>query len=942
MSRDRRYLEAAARPSFCRLPMRRLSMLGRWSSIAIGASIAILSAGIWSGLKVYEAQESRRHVVATARDLSKTLSHHLHRYVAHLDYMTAVWERPNGQLQNWTEDAESVAYSLEPYRAISRLNAMGETLWTLPRASSAPISPISSVSSSLFHPETTAALATPFTPSPVTAGELPTLPASRIPASLTDDGSSLLLYRPLAASPQRVAGTIVAVMDVETEIAPYLSGTDRVAVDLQAGDTSIYRSHARTRAFRQRHTSAIVHPMGTWSLHVWPHGHGISSSYSAWCNFVLGGGLAAGAIAAGLLEARRQHHQYADKLRNANAALAGEVRDRARAEAALSQQVSQAALLRQLTHEVRSSLDWEHMLQTAAQAVGEALQVDRCVIHVGERDDIPGLHVVAEYTRSPYESAIVSLVSIGSTRNPYVRAVLMGDRAVVAHNVFICEWIEPIVDLCQSLRVKSLLAVRTSCQGTANGAIEIHQCDHFRQWTRDEIDLLEAIAAQVGIAIQQAELFGQQQRFNTILEGQVVERTAALQEALKFEAILQSITERILYERDEARILQGVTERLAERLNLSTCEINMVDAQTSTHTVLYESPRSFPSLLGHRFRPDDGISNHASLLQDGRPLYHCCKHPLVGWVAMVQCPIHDDRGTIGILNAIRTKDEAFSEAEIRLARQVANQCAIALRQARLYEAARQRIVDLQNLSILKDDFLSTVSHELRSPLANMKMALKMVQLIPDTDKQKRYLDVLEMACQQEVELVDDLLDLQRLEAQCYQLAIESIDLQAWLPAVVEPFRHRARERGLQLDIDLSAAPLEMYGDRSCVERVLRELLTNACKYSEDRGGICVKLETAAGSDGHSGVRFEVINPGEIPADELPRIFDKFYRVPHSDRWRQGGTGLGLALIKRMVEQLQGSIVATSEMGSTTFSLWLPAIPEIKQQLTHELASATLA
>jgi signal transduction histidine kinase len=74
------------------------------------------------------------------------------------------------------------------------------------------------------------------------------------------------------------------------------------------------------------------------------------------------------------------------------------------------------------------------------------------------------------------------------------------------------------------------------------------------------------------------------------------------------------------------------------------------------------------------------------------------------------------------------------------------------------------------------------------------------------------------------------------------------------------------------------------------------------------------------------VQFEVVNQSDIPAHELPRIFDKFYRIPNADPWKQGGTGLGLALVKRLVEQLQGNIDVTSTNGITTFTVYLPLNP----------------
>jgi signal transduction histidine kinase len=97
------------------------------------------------------------------------------------------------------------------------------------------------------------------------------------------------------------------------------------------------------------------------------------------------------------------------------------------------------------------------------------------------------------------------------------------------------------------------------------------------------------------------------------------------------------------------------------------------------------------------------------------------------------------------------------------------------------------------------------------------------------------------------------------------------------------------------------------------------LLNNACKYTDAAGEISLIVTLTE----PNGIQFQVANQSEISAAELPRIFDKFYRVPNADRWKQGGTGLGLALVKKLVQQLQGEISVTSENGITTFIVDLP-------------------
>ena len=291
---------------------------------------------------------------------------------------------------------------------------------------------------------------------------------------------------------------------------------------------------------------------------------------------------------------------------------------------------------------------------------------------------------------------------------------------------------------------------------------------------------------------------------------------------------------------------------------------------------------------------------------------------------MLACPIFDDQGVLGDLWLINQHDHAFNQLEIRLVQQVANQCAIAIRQARLYHAATRQVLELEKLNALKDDFLSTVSHELRTPMSNMKMAISMLKKFPTGERSERYLNILETECTREIDLINDLLDLQRLESGFDPISLaEAVNLQDWLPSIIEPFLVRTGQHGQTLQINLPPDLPPLVSNHASLSRILAELLNNACKYTPTGGeivlSICYKSVEAA-------TIFTISNTAEIPADELPRIFDKFYRVPKSDRWKQGGTGLGLALVKKLIEQLGGTIEVESSGGWTNFTVKLPNYP----------------
>ncbi|MFN6569290.1 response regulator [Dendronalium sp. ChiSLP03b] len=234
----------------------------------------------------------------------------------------------------------------------------------------------------------------------------------------------------------------------------------------------------------------------------------------------------------------------------------------------------------------------------------------------------------------------------------------------------------------------------------------------------------------------------------------------------------------------------------------------------------------------------------------------------------------------------------------------------------------QLVAQLEELNQLKNDFLNLVSHELRSPLSNMKVMIQMLQLSATPEEAQRYLELMEAECDREMDLINDLLDLQRLQtSSSLPLTFDAVVLQQWLLWAIEPFQARVQERQQTLKLNLPLNLPTLFSDSNSLERILAELLNNACKYTPAGGEIILSVYHNS-SQSPPATIITVSNSAEIPAAALPRIFEKFYRVPNTDFWNQGGTGLGLAIVKKLVEQLQASIQVESSDGWTTFTLAL--------------------
>lgn len=257
-------------------------------------------------------------------------------------------------------------------------------------------------------------------------------------------------------------------------------------------------------------------------------------------------------------------------------------------------------------------------------------------------------------------------------------------------------------------------------------------------------------------------------------------------------------------------------------------------------------------------------------------------------------------------------------------------------------ALAHQVEELQLVAQLKDDFLSTVSHELRSPMANMRMAIEMLKVAKSPEASQRYLTILQRECDRELELIEDLLDLQRLEAGAHVQNLAEIDLQSWLPDILAPFYDQTQKHQQTLQLHFSTQTASIRLDQASLERILVELVHNACKYTPPDQLITVEVnvnrdvavnelaslpavqKTTTSPVTLPFLQIRVTNFGtEIAETDLERVFEKFYRVPKADPWKRGGTGLGLALVKKLVDSMNGTIHVSSHEGQTSFTVEIP-------------------
>ncbi len=257
---------------------------------------------------------------------------------------------------------------------------------------------------------------------------------------------------------------------------------------------------------------------------------------------------------------------------------------------------------------------------------------------------------------------------------------------------------------------------------------------------------------------------------------------------------------------------------------------------------------------------------------------------------------------------------------------------------RTSEASSSSAGELREFEKLKSTFLATVSHELRSPLTSIIGYTEMLQsgaVGALSGGQAEILETIHEKADELLGLIGSLLDLGRLEAKTLELQPEGVDPRALLSGVVSTIVPAANRRNIVLDVQVSPDTPKIWGDPVRLRQIVLNLADNAIKFTQEGGLVSLEATTSPGrgteqSDGvtRGSVVLRVRDSGKgIAEDELARIFDVFYQVDGGTTRTHGGAGLGLSIVRQLVDAHDGAIEVHSKPGEgTSFTITLPAVP----------------
>jgi signal transduction histidine kinase len=476
--------------------------------------------------------------------------------------------------------------------------------------------------------------------------------------------------------------------------------------------------------------------------------------------------------------------------------------------------------------------------------------------------------------------------------------------------------------------IRTLLGVPLVREGQMVGSIMIYRRE-VRPFTDKQVQLVSTFATQAVIAIENARLFQELQSRTRELARSVEQLQAlgavgqAVSSTLDLETVLATIVSRAdllagadggaIYEYDEAARLFHL--RATQRL-----EPELVEAARSTPIQLGEGAVGRAAIRRQPVEIED---------IDGPGAYEGRMREMMSraaFRAVLAVPLLREGRILGGLVVVRKTPGRFAPEVVELLRTLGAQSAIAIQNARLFRELAEKSRELEAASRHKSEFLANMSHELRTPLnavIGFSEVLGEQMFGPLNDKQAEYVQDILSSGRHLLVLINDILDLAKVEAGRMELELSRFDLPAAIGGAVILVRERATRHGLALEVSVDDRLGAFVGDERKVRQVLVNLLSNAVKFTPEGGRVAVRAVPA-----DACVEISVADTGiGIAAEDQEAIFEEFRQVGADYARKREGTGLGLALARRFVELHGGRIRVQSRPGEgSTFTLTLPVRP----------------
>jgi len=390
---------------------------------------------------------------------------------------------------------------------------------------------------------------------------------------------------------------------------------------------------------------------------------------------------------------------------------------------------------------------------------------------------------------------------------------------------------------------------------------------------------------------------------------------------------LQAVIDSVLAHLTLENLLPEMLNRIRELLETDSAAILLL-SEDGQSLVIRAAIGFQEEVIGLRIPLGQGVSgsiaaSHAPLVVEDLSAVEVI-NPVLRREArsLIGAPLIVKGELIGVIHADTAKLKRFAENDVRLLQLAADRVALAIEQRRLYEVEQQARRQAEEANRTKDEFLAIVSHELRSPLNAILGYTRMLRSGPeDREGFNKVTGVIERSAKAQLQIIEDLLDSARIVTGKLRIEPSLVDMVPALEAALDTVRSAAEAKGITLVANFSHLPEQVLGDSTRLQQVVWNLLTNAVKFTQEGGRVELRMEGAA-----DHIQIAVSDTGKgIEPEFLPFVFDRFRQADSSSGRRYGGLGLGLSLVKHLVELHGGTITAASEGAGrgTTFTITLP-------------------